>query len=382
MALRLLWRVMPLFVLIISGLPTGCATVQVNTIPLPPSTAKLRVYVYPITGMNQGSGWGVSHEEFVRRQVSNVERNLRRKGYYEVVSSDDVRSAIGEQKLALWQLERSDWALARQIGKALHADYVMVLERSVTRVSPVRVNANFDTIMINVDTGTDFRVRNTFETDRPAPERWPEMVRDAYRGIFNKAKNDMLATAVRKRGAFVPPQQEQPAAPQTEEPPRVAKAVPEPQPASPNLPGTGLIDDAKKDADAKRLVIYDFDAKDQDRTIALILVAALREEVFKLKQFVLVNREDLQKVLEEMALQQTGLIDEKQAVRTGRGLAATQVVTGQFGLLGKAYLMQAKRVDVETLQTLGLASAKFTEGQEEEELSRLPAFARALAGLP
>jgi hypothetical protein len=371
-----IWRVL-FFSLGIAALPTGCATIQVSPIPPPPSTAKLRVYVQPITGMNQGSGWNISHEEFVRRQVSIVERNLKRKGYYEVVGSGDVRSAIGGQKIDLWQLERDDWALARKIGKALHADYVMVLERSVVRMSPVRVNAYFDTIMVNVDSGAVFRVRNTFETDRPAPEKWPELVRDAYRGLFGKAKNDMLALAMKKGKAYVPPQQAQPPAPQKEEPPAVS-ALPGP----PDLPGTGLIEDAKKAGGAKRLVVYDFEAKDQDRSAALILTEALREELFKLKQFVLVNREDLQKVLEEMALQQTGLIDEKDAVKTGKGLAASQVVTGRFSLLGKTYLLQAKRVDVETLGTLGLASTKFTEGQEDEALNRLPDFARALAGIP
>jgi hypothetical protein len=43
--------------------------------------------------------------------------------------------------------------------------------------------------------------------------------------------------------------------------------------------------------------------------------------------------------------------------------------------------MQAKRVDVETFGTLGLASIKFTEGQEDEAINRLPDFARSLVGL-
>ena len=114
--------------------------------------------------------------------------------------------------------------------------------------------------------------------------------------------------------------------------------------------------------------------------MALILAEALREEVFKLKQFVLVNREDLQKMLEEMALQQTGLIDEKQTVKTGKGLAANQVVTGRLGLLGKTFVMQAKRVDVETFTTLSLISTKFTEGKEDEVLNKLHDFVRTLAG--
>jgi len=165
-----------------------------------------------------------------------------------------------------------------------------------------------------------------------------------------------------------------------QEPPAVPTPKKEPA-VVPNPPSPGLIEAPKKDGDAKKLVVYDFDTTDQYRTVALILAEALREEVFKLKQFILVNREDLQKVLEEMALQQTGLTDEKQAVRTGKGLAANQVVTGRLGQLGKIFMMQAKRVDVETFGTLGLASIKFTEGQEDEVLNKLPDFARSLVGL-
>jgi hypothetical protein len=159
--------------------------------------------------------------------------------------------------------------------------------------------------------------------------------------------------------------------------PVAAKAVP----LSSDLAGTGLLEAPKKDRGAKKIIVYDLDVSDQYRPVALILAEALREEVFKLKQFVLVNREDLQKVLSEIALQQTGLIDENDAVKTGKGLAANQVVTGRLGQLGKTFLMQAKRVDVETFGTLGIASAKFTEGQEDEVLSKLPEFTKSLLGL-
>lgn len=87
------------------------------------------------------------------------------------------------------------------------------------------------------------------------------------------------------------------------------------------------------------------DSPENFRTVAIILTEALREELFLLQKFTLVNREDLSKVLQETALQQSGLIDEKQAIKTGKGLAANQVVTGRLGMLGKTY-----------------TSAKFSEG--------------------
>ena len=107
----------------------------------------------------------------------------------------------------------------------------------------------------------------------------------------------------------------------------------------------------------------------------MIFSETLREEIFKLKKFTLVNREDLNQVLKEMALQQTGLIDEKDAVKTGKGLAANQVVTGKMGFLGKMFVLQAKRINVETFATLGLASTKFSQGHEDEAFDKMQEFA-------
>lgn len=399
---------------VVLGTLISCATIQVNPIPAPPHTAKLRVYVQPLTGEGK---WGTTHEVYVQNQFRRVERFLERTGIYDVVGEQDVRTVLGGRRIERWQLEQDGWALARRIGEALHADYVMVMERVKQRGAVGGADFLFVNVMINVGTGKVFESRTQLMgISRGDREEQRDLMRATYRDIFQSCKQDMLATAVRKGriGPSAPPREpaavpaptkpepsgaskETPPppevkpqtpspAPKKEEPPVVEKASPVPATAvqkpaaAPNLPGSGLIESPNKETNAKTLVVYDFDTTDQYRTVALILAEALREEVFKLKQFVLVNREDLQKVLEEMALQQTGLIDEKEAVRTGKGLAANQVVTGRLGQLGKTFVMQAKRVDVETLGTLGLASTKFSEGQEDEVLNKLPDFARSLVG--
>lgn len=380
-------------IMIVLGALASCATVQVNPIPAPPPTAKLRVFVHAFTLDTTESGlkawtvaWAIPHEEFARIQVRITEAFLERKGIYETVQEGDVRAAIGDQDLGYARMERNGWAQARVIGRALHADYVLFITRQKQR-GLSGLDTILQNILINTETGRSFKAGYRYEAATLvdlADQR--KLLREAYRTMFNAAKEDMLSLAIRKGRAYRPSSVpapavkpvEQPAGPvKNEEPPVVAKAVPAPsKPAGP-----GLIEEPKTDGGAKKIVVYDFDATDQYRTVALILAEALREEVFKLKQYVLVNREDLQKMLEEMALQQTGLIDEKDAVRTGKGLAANQVVTGRLGILGKTFVMQAKRVDVETFGTLGLASLKFTEGSEDEVLSKLPEFARGLVGL-
>ena len=83
--------------------------------------------------------------------------------------------------------------------------------------------------------------------------------------------------------------------------------------------------------------------------------------------------------MNEIGLQQTGLVDESQAVRAGKGLAASQIMLGQFGVLGKTSILQAKRIDVATQGNLALESIKCTQGKEEELLAGLSEFARKLA---
>jgi len=97
-----------------------------------------------------------------------------------------------------------------------------------------------------------------------------------------------------------------------------------------------------------KLAIYDLEAPEPFRTVALILSEALREELFRLGRFTLVNRENIVQVMNEMGLQQSGLVDEKQAVQAGKGMAARQIIMGKFGILGNTSVLQAKRIDVET----------------------------------
>ena len=96
--------------------------------------------------------------------------------------------------------------------------------------------------------------------------------------------------------------------------------------------------------------------------------------------FSLVNRENMDQVLNEMGLQQTGLVEEGQAVRAGKGLAAAQIVLGQFGVLGSTSVLQVKRIDVETQGTLAVGSLRCSQGREEELLAGLSDLARKLAG--
>ncbi|HEY6838428.1 MAG TPA: CsgG/HfaB family protein [Geobacteraceae bacterium] len=129
-----------------------------------------------------------------------------------------------------------------------------------------------------------------------------------------------------------------------------------------------------------RLVVYDLQDAGDFGPVALILSEALREEIYRTGRYVIVNRENLADVMQETTFQQSGLVDENQAVHLGKGLAASQVVTGRIGALGKSSVLQAKRIDVETFGTLAVQSLKCKRGEEEDLLDRVHDMAMGLTG--
>jgi hypothetical protein len=355
------------FLCIISS--NACAKIQLGAIPAPPPVSKLRVYIQPHSTVFEGRGkWGVPDEKFIEDQVRIAARYLSETGIYEIVSKEEELAVLRDLKPTRSDMERNDAALAREIGRALHTDYVMMMERGVIGITRTQYFVN---VLINVESGEKFGARYNFSKGGLDGQIMKRIMHQSYRDIFRDAKEDLLASAVRKsegRTGSAGKQEAEPAEKNWIKEFEAEKA---------------LTQDADQSTiKGARLVVYDLDSSDQHRPVALILSEALREELFRLKQFVLVNREDLEKVLKEMALQQTGLVDEKEAVKTGKGLAANQVVTGKLGLLGKTFVLQAKRIDVESFATLGLSSAKFSQGQEDEVLGKLGEVAKSLAGNP
>ncbi len=480
----------------------GCAEVQVRTLPSPPPTPKIRVFVEAIS---EPGIWKMSVEEFSKRVPKFVGQVLVETGIYEVASIEDSKSVlVGSPPLTRWDWAKKDWELARKVGRGLHADYAVIVCRS-----RVRGHIFWEMTFLNVATGKKYRsVSRAPQKPYLDKEDYANIFKIKYREIFQEAKNDMLATAIQKSRVTplispvqlardpapappspapspprisarpaaekplatspkeikeakgpsspritVPPVGEKPLAAPPKEikevkapPPAPAVEKPKsrdhgkvpppfprsPEPSSPrisappaaekilettpaaapsppqisapavqekpfpavskekeeapvDLAGVKVLDldkiltaESKPDG-RKRLAVYDLETIESLRVVALILSEALREELIRLGHFALVNRENLVQVLKEIELQMTGLVDEKQAVKIGKGLAANQIVMGRYGALGKTAVLQAKRVDVESQGTLAMASLKCSQGQEDELLAQMSDLARKLA---
>ena len=339
------------------------AEVRLNKIPPPPPTAKVRIFILPLTGSPPPNGWTKPHAEFARKQFRATRTTLEGTGIYQMPTREEVRAVVGQQVFTPSDWKKNGWTLPKQVGQALFADYVFVVERDFNNGFKF-----FQTLLMNLATGKQFRVSFRVPKGREHKEEWQQIGRVAYAEIFRDAKDDMLATALRK-GRPSP-------GPSPREPERAVSSPPKVREV--DLEVALKQDGRQPDA---RLAVYDFSASEPYKVVALILSEALREEISRLGNFTLVNRENIVQILNELGLQQTGLVDESEAVRAGKGLAAKQIVLGQFGVVGRTSVLQAKRIEMETQGTLALGSVKCPQGKEEELLAGLPELAQKLMGI-
>lgn len=399
------------------------AEIKISALPQPSPSAKLRVFVVAVTKEIQLTkrpfSWPVSPQEYDRKQKNAIDERLKIQGIYEVISSDDLRAALGDQAVPNWEWLANDYELTRKVGQALHADYALVSERSFN------IHLQFDTKLINLSTGKQFDASGyipstmfRFMTDDQKRQAGPAVIKIQFRQIFNEAKSDLLQTAIRKGkvvadrapdqpkkmtdeqsqpkplqtpdtqdqlSAGLPPQETKFNLPAALPPTPVQTAVP-PSPVQDNKKNQEKLENElknaltakKKNEAGTRLVIYDFDTGEQMKIVGLILAEALREELHNSGGFILVNRENILKIMDEYKLQQSGAVDEKSAVKMGQWLAARLAVLGSLGVLGATSILQVKLIDVQTLGTIALTSLRCNVGKEDELLKGMPELARKL----
>jgi len=382
------WNMKVMKLLILIALPTfflitTCAEVQLSTIPPPSPDAKLRIFIQPTSGTAPKRGWRTPHKKFEKKMYKAIRKILAKKGIYEVVPREDVQSVLGKQISTAWYWERNDWALARRVGKSLYAEYAMIVGRGWEPTPYWRA------VLINIETGKQFSVFSHVRVGTRGA--YSPVIKASYREIFRDAKKDLLATAIRigkrKQGSQIehrtpPPRKVSAPIQRVEEPPVSLK---KPRTLASLGRQVNLSTAFETETAAKgrtQLAVYDLDSAKHLKIVALILSEALREELFRLGNFILVNRENINQVVQEVTLGQTGLIDEKQAIQAGKALAAKQIIVGRLASIGKSSLLQAKRIDTETHNTLAISSLKCKKGKEEVLLDRMKELAGKLVQAP
>jgi len=335
--------------------------ITLNDLQPPPTSSQLRVFVQTLQG---AYNWQTPYQTYTASTLDKVTKVLDETGLYEIVPGQEVDVVVGRPRRSLpW--ESNNYELSRRVASALYAEYTLLVERDVTAGQ-----FYWRTTLINTRTGAVYKV--SMYVPGGSRTSYQPVIRASYEQLFADAKDDMLATARLKRDVTI----EEPSAP------RIAgKAKEAPRVVSRNL-NFSKIEKEQSGASGPRIpiAVYDLDTEEENKLISRILSESLRAELISLGGFQLVSRENLDKILEELSLQLSGIIDEDQAVKVGLGLAAKQIVIGLYGSIGTRSVIQVKRIDVETHETLGTGSLSCETGKEEELLDTMPDLASALSG--
>lgn len=115
-----------------------------------------------------------------------------------------------------------------------------------------------------------------------------------------------------------------------------------------------------------------------DTAIQEAITETFTNDLVSSKRVVVVERSLLKKVLEELRLQQGGLVDTEQAAAVGKQLGASKMVVGSFTRAGARIALSARLVDVATgrIETGG---ATQIEGNIEGQASDIYELAHQLA---
>ena len=97
---------------------------------------------------------------------------------------------------------------------------------------------------------------------------------------------------------------------------------------------------------------------DENKAVAEYFSEQILITASKLQRFKLVERKDLQKILQELELQLSGLVDEKNAVKVGYLLGAEVLITGTLYIKEDKYEIFIKLLRVGTGEILAVTRAK------------------------
>ena len=117
------------------------------------------------------------------------------------------------------------------------------------------------------------------------------------------------------------------------------------------------------------IAILDFDGFGISRTEAIALSNRLRNELFRLGQFEVVDRGMMENILAEQDFQQTGCTSNDCLVEVGRLLGARQMVGGSISKVGGTFTVSARLVDVETGKVLSVSDFDL-RGELDDLLTR------------
>jgi TolB-like protein len=98
--------------------------------------------------------------------------------------------------------------------------------------------------------------------------------------------------------------------------------------------------------DKMTIAVMDLQPQGVDPAIARTLSEIMRTELLNTGRFEVLERAQMDRLIEEMKLQQTGLTDAQDAAELGKMLNVEKLIIGSIGQMGNTYQINVRLVDV------------------------------------
>ena len=135
-----------------------------------------------------------------------------------------------------------------------------------------------------------------------------------------------------------------------------------------------------QNSDKIPVAILDLEGRGISALEAATLTDRLRSEMVTIGAFVVVERGQMEMLLEEQGFQQTGCTSAECAVEVGKLLGVQKMITGSIGKLGELYTVDARMFDVQTGE-IERVSKREHRGGIEGLIDLLEVVTKDLAGI-
>ena len=128
------------------------------------------------------------------------------------------------------------------------------------------------------------------------------------------------------------------------------------------------------------VAILDFDGRGINQMEAATLTDRLMTELSRTDAVIIVERNQMQEILEEQGFQQSGCTSAECAAEVGALLGVQNMISGSFGKLGETYTIDAKMFSVESGATIKAVSKSYV-GKVDGLITEIEILAWELVGL-
>ena len=99
---------------------------------------------------------------------------------------------------------------------------------------------------------------------------------------------------------------------------------------------------------SQTMAVLEFEGKGISQVEASALTDRLNNEIYKLGKYTLVERNQIEEILQEQGFQQSGCTSDECVVEVGRLLGAEKMVVGSISRVGDVFSVSARIVDMQS----------------------------------